>query len=76
MPRYVELFDKVTDGIASCNEADGYSECIDCTYRNECEEAGELYPGLGMCSPLRRDIHILRNAMKKLDAMEVTNGNS
>ena len=72
MAKYAELFDKVTEGIGSCNEADGYSECQYCPYNDERAEAGEPWPGLGMCSPLSRDIVILRDAMEKLDAMGET----
>lgn len=70
MAKYAELFDKVINGIASCNEADGYSECQYCPYNDERAEACEPWPGLGMCGPLCRDIHILAAAMEKLDTMD------
>lgn len=69
MPSYVELFQKVLDGYGSCNEADGYSECQYCPYDAERAESGEPWPGLEMCSPLKRDIDTLTYAMQKLDDM-------
>lgn len=67
MGRYEKLFNKVIDGVASCNEADGYSECLYCPYHDECKDAGELYPGIGTGSPLSDDIERLSMIMRRLD---------
>lgn len=67
MGRYEKLFNKVIDGVESCNEADGYSECQYCPYYNECKDAGELYPGIRTGSPLLHDIERLRMIMRRLD---------
>jgi hypothetical protein len=75
MPNYVELFEKVLNGYGCCNEADGYSECRDCPYADERAESCEPWPGLGMCTPLYRDIGILALAMQKLNDTQASDAN-
>lgn len=56
---YLRLFDKVQEGIAHCNMADGWPECYDCPYRCDCSIEGQF-------NPLDRDIEKLENVLKTI----------
>lgn len=66
---YERLFNKVIDGVASCNKSDEYSYCEYCSYEAECRKNGELYPGIATSKTLMRDIERLRRILRKLDEM-------
>lgn len=56
---YLKLFDKIITGIAHCNMADGWPECFNCPYRDDCVVEGDAVP-------LDRDIGKLETVLETI----------